>query len=34
VLVVADRVLRPGHPAITAAENAVRAECDIDPMPL
>ncbi|WP_410567706.1 FxSxx-COOH system tetratricopeptide repeat protein [Amycolatopsis sp. cmx-4-61] len=28
------RVLRPGHPAIDAAENAVRAECDIDPMPL
>ncbi|WP_326944214.1 FxSxx-COOH system tetratricopeptide repeat protein [Amycolatopsis sp. NBC_01307] len=34
VLGMADRVLRSGHPAITAAVDAVRAECDIDPMPL
>ncbi|QKV81569.1 NB-ARC domain-containing protein [Amycolatopsis sp. Hca4] len=34
VLGAISRVLRPGHPAIIAAENAVRAECDIDPMPL
>jgi tetratricopeptide (TPR) repeat protein len=34
VLGAIGRVLRHGHPAIIAAENAVRAECDIDPMPL
>ncbi|MBE8520123.1 tetratricopeptide repeat protein [Amycolatopsis sp. H6(2020)] len=34
VLGAIGRVLRRGHPAIAAAENAVRAECDIDPMPL
>jgi hypothetical protein len=34
VLVTAARVLRAGHPAIAAAEAAVRAECDIDPTPL
>ncbi|MGW3958590.1 FxSxx-COOH system tetratricopeptide repeat protein [Amycolatopsis sp. NPDC005003] len=34
VLIAIGRVLRRGHPAIDAAENAVRAECDIDPMPL
>ncbi|MGW5741170.1 FxSxx-COOH system tetratricopeptide repeat protein [Amycolatopsis sp. NPDC003861] len=34
VLAVADRVFRRGHPAVAAAAKAVRAECDIDPMPL
>jgi tetratricopeptide (TPR) repeat protein len=34
VLDAAGLALRPGHPAIVAAENAMRAECDIDPMPL
>jgi hypothetical protein len=34
VLRAAAGALRPGHPAIAAAENALRAECDIDPMPL
>ncbi|WIV61292.1 FxSxx-COOH system tetratricopeptide repeat protein [Amycolatopsis nalaikhensis] len=34
VLSAAYRAFRLGHPAIAAAENAVRAECDIDPMPL
>ncbi|GAB3133261.1 FxSxx-COOH system tetratricopeptide repeat protein [Amycolatopsis stemonae] len=27
-------VLRDGHPMLAAAEGGVRAECDIDPMPL
>ncbi|SEF26728.1 Tetratricopeptide (TPR) repeat [Amycolatopsis pretoriensis] len=34
VLGAIGRVLRRGHPAIAAAEEAERAECDIDPMPL
>ncbi len=28
------RVLRDGHPMLAAAEQGIRAECDIDPMPL
>ncbi|MFJ7212575.1 FxSxx-COOH system tetratricopeptide repeat protein [Amycolatopsis sp. NPDC098790] len=28
------RVLRDGHPMVAAAEQGIRAECDIDPMPL
>ncbi len=34
VLGAVDRIFRSGHPAVAAAENAVRAECDIDPIPL
>ncbi len=34
VLGAIDRTFRRHHPAIAAAEKAVRAECDIDPMPL
>ncbi|WP_285476337.1 FxSxx-COOH system tetratricopeptide repeat protein [Amycolatopsis sp. NBRC 101858] len=28
------RVLRNGHPMVAATERGIRAECDIDPMPL